>query len=61
MRRVFGGLILLLGLAQSGWIVYNLYIQPLPETRGIDPLPASLLAAGMITVGVNWLRGKTAR
>lgn len=58
LRRIFGGFILLIGLALLGWVAYNLLVGMQPEARGRSPLPALLLAAGAIYVGARWLFAK---
>jgi hypothetical protein len=52
---------LLMAAALLGWIGYNLFVERLPETRGISPLPGLAFLAGLIYVGVHWVRGKTAK
>jgi hypothetical protein len=58
IKRVFGALILLFGLALLGWIAYNLFVEMQPEARGRSPLPALILSAGAIYVGARWLFAK---
>lgn len=60
MKRLFGAIVLLMGVALAAWIFYNLFIERLPEAQGKSPVGAILLAALFIYVGVMWLRGKTA-
>ena len=58
MKKLFGGLMLLMGIALLLWVGYDLFINMQPETQGRNPIPAVLLSAGFIFVGVKWLRGK---
>ena len=56
MKRIFGGLMLLLGIALAGWIGYNYLIKMQPEAREINPAPAILFSLGLLFVGGKWLR-----
>src|SRR5437899_819983 len=60
LRRFFGVVALVMGIALAGWILYNLFIERQPETQGKSPLPAILIAAAFIYVGVKWIRRETA-
>jgi hypothetical protein len=60
MKRVLGGLIFALGVILSVWVIYNLFVNRLPETQGKSPIPAIFVAAGFIYVGVKWMKGETA-
>jgi hypothetical protein len=57
MKRVLGGLMVLMGLALGCWIGYNLLIERQPETRGKSPILAIGFCAGLLLVGVKWVRG----
>jgi hypothetical protein len=59
-RRVGGVLCLFLAIALSCWIGYNLFVERLPAARGLNPLPALMLTAGLFYVGWKWIRGKVA-
>jgi hypothetical protein len=61
MRRVLGGIVLLMGVGLAGWILLNLLVLRLPQMEGRNPIGPLLFAAAFIYVGSNWLRGKTAR
>ena len=58
MKRVLGVVVLLFGVALGCWLVYNLVAGVQPEARGHRPLPAFLLTAGALYVGVKWIRGQ---
>jgi hypothetical protein len=60
MRRILGAVVLLMGVLLVGWVLYNLFIQRLPETRGQNPVGALVVAGSFIYVGLFWLRGKSA-
>lgn len=57
IRKLMGALVFLLGVLLAGWIFYNLFIERLPKTQGRSPVPAVLLAAGLIYTGLKWFRG----
>ncbi len=59
MRRVFGALILLMGISLAAWIGYNLLIERQPEATG-SPLPAMILSIAFIFVGGRWVLNKSA-
>lgn len=61
MSRVFGVLLVTLGLALFGWVGYNLFVKRLPETEGRNPTPAIVVAAAFVFAGYQRLRGKPAR
>jgi hypothetical protein len=60
MRRVFGGIALLMGSAILLWVGYNFLIERQPETQGSNPFPAIGVSLAMIFVGIMWIRGKQA-
>ncbi len=57
-KRVIGGLMLLLGVIQLGWIGYNVLIERLPETQGRSPILPTLFGIGLLYVGFTWVKGK---
>ena len=57
MKRILGGLMILMGLILGGWIVYNLLVQRQPEGTG-NPLGPLVFTAGLLFVGTMWARGK---
>ena len=61
MRRLAGALLLFMGGLLLGWIAFNMFVEPLPETRGRPVLPGLLFSAGLIYLGLSWIRGRTAR
>ena len=60
MRRAFdwtfGILCLLLGLSLGCWIAYNLLVEMQPSAEGRNPLPAVVLTALFLYVGVTRIR-----
>ncbi len=60
MKRVFGVIVLLMGLGLFAWIGYNLFIEMQPEAEGRSPIPASLLASAFVFVGARWTLRKRA-
>ena len=60
MRRILGVILLLLGVALLGWVGYNLFIARQPETQGLNPAPAILVAGALIYAGYRRVRGKNA-
>ena len=60
MRRAidwaFGILCLLIGISLGGWIAYNFLVEMQPEARGKNPLPAVLVTALSLYVGVTRIR-----
>ncbi len=60
MKSVFGVIALLMGSTILLWVGYNLLIERQPETQGRSPLPAIVVSAAMIFVGVKWVRGNQA-
>jgi hypothetical protein len=59
VKQLLGGLMLLLGVALGFWVAYNLLIARRPEAQG-SPVGAILFSAGLIFVGLMWIRGKSA-
>ena len=63
MKKVLGGLMIVLGVALLGWVGYT-FVAPQPAGPGgatqQNPIPALIFAAGLLFVGVMWVRGKTA-
>lgn len=51
----------MMGLALAAWITFNLLIYRLPATQGKSPIMAIFVAGCFIYVGIQWLRGRTAR
>lgn len=60
LRRVCGVPVFLLGLALTGWVIYNVFIERLAETRDRNPLPGIVFGIGFLYAGANWMRGKQA-
>ena len=58
LKRIFGCLILLIGLSILGWIAYDYLVEMQPEARGRTPLPALVFSAATIYVGARWLFAK---
>ncbi|GMV81612.1 MAG: hypothetical protein AMXMBFR7_27960 [Planctomycetota bacterium] len=58
VKRVIGGLMLLLGVFQLGWIGYNFLIELQPEARGRNPIIPILFGIGLLYVGFTWVKGK---
>jgi len=60
MRRAidwaFGILCLLIGMSLGGWIAYNFLVEMQPEAKGRNPLPAVLVIALSLYVGVTRIR-----
>jgi hypothetical protein len=61
VRRVAGAGMLILAASLACWIIYNLFIETLPDAKARSPLGAILLAYALFYVGIAWIRGKTAR
>lgn len=59
VRKLFGGLVLLMGVALLSWIVFNFLIQMQPEAKELNPIPAIVVGATFIFIGTKWLRGAT--
>ena len=59
-EHALGVLVFIMGLILSGWVVYNLFIERLPESRGISPKPAIVLSAAFLYVGYKWMRSEQA-
>ena len=57
LKRLLGGIVLLLGIVLVLWIGYNLFVSMQPQARGRNPIPAMLVSAGLISVGIKWVRG----
>ncbi len=58
IQKIFGLLILLIGLSNLGWIAYNYLVAMQPEARGRNPLPALIFSGAAIYVGGKWLLSK---
>ncbi len=58
MKRIWGVFVFLFGLALAAWVGYNLLIERLPETKGMNPLPAIVLSAACLFVGYKRIRGQ---
>jgi hypothetical protein len=58
LKRIFGCLILLVGLTILGWIAYNYLVEMQPAARGRSPLPALVFSGAAIFVGGKWLFAK---
>lgn len=58
VKKLLGGLTLLMGVVLLLWIGYNLFIGMQPEAQGRNPIPAVFVSAGLIFVGAKWVRGK---
>lgn len=58
MRRIAGAGMILMGVGLLGWVGYNLFIERLPATQGRSPVPALVFSAGLLYVGVTWVKGK---
>ena len=43
------------------WIGYNLLVERLAASEGVSIFPALTFLAGLVYVGVKWIRGETAR
>ena len=57
MRKLAGFLMIILGILQGMWIVYNLFIERQPEFQEpVLPIGYTTLSLGLITVGIKWLR-----
>lgn len=60
MRRIFGVILLLMGLGLAGWIGYNLLIERLPQTQDLNPAPAILILHRThlhgLPMDARWLR-----
>jgi hypothetical protein len=59
VKRIVGGLMLLLGTALGLWIGYNFLVERVPSTKLRSPLGALCFTAGLLYVGVKWVRGKS--
>jgi hypothetical protein len=59
MRRGVGVLVFLTGLGLLGWILYNLFIERLPEAQGRSPVVPLLVSAAFLYVGFRWMRGQS--
>jgi len=59
MKKVFGGLVLGLGVVLLLWVGFNLFVSLQPQAQGKSPIPALILSAGLLYVGVKWLRSKS--
>jgi len=57
MKRVLGGLTILMGLALGCWIGYNLLIERQPEAQSMRPWRAIVFCASLLLVGAKWTRG----
>jgi len=58
LRKIAGGLMLLLGVALIGWVGFNLFIEMQPEAQEHSAIPPLLVSAGLIFVGQKWIRQK---
>jgi hypothetical protein len=61
LRRIGGIVVLFLGTTVLLWIAYNLFVERLPVTRGMNPLPALGFVAACFYVGLRWIRGQVAK
>ena len=59
-RRILGPLVLLLGAVVIIWVLYNLFVERLPATRGHDPVWGLVTASAFLFVGYRWTRGRVA-
>ena len=59
LKKLFGLLILLIGVSILGWIAYNYLVAMQPEARGRNPLPAVIFSGAAIWIGGKWLVSKT--
>ena len=58
MKKVLGGLMLLMATGLIGWLVYIFFIEvPKPGVKQETPLPAFGFIAALIFVGFKWIRG----
>ncbi len=57
MKRMFGFLMVLMGIALGCWIAYASFIAPPPDGQRINPAPAILFCLGLLIVGAKWTRG----
>lgn len=53
---IFGVLCLLIGIGVGGWVAYNYLVEMQPEAEGKTPLPALVLTAVSLYVGVTRTR-----
>ena len=60
MRRVAGALMLVFGTVLVCWVGDNLFVERLPATEGLSPVPALVFSAALFYVGVKWVREKSA-
>lgn len=61
MKRIAGGMVLVLGLSLSGWLSYNLFVQEMPEMAGRSPIAGLVLSAALIFFGLKWLMAEQNR
>jgi hypothetical protein len=58
MKPIFGPIVFLSGIGLAVWIAYNLWIERLPETQDMNPLPAISTSLAFIFVGYKWMTGQ---
>jgi len=51
---------LVFGTVLVCWVGYNLFVERLPATEGLSPVPALVFSAALFYVGVKWVREKSA-
>jgi hypothetical protein len=60
VRRVFGIVVFMVGLALGFWVAYNLLVELQPEAEGGSPRAAIFISALFLWVGARWMRGHQA-
>lgn len=60
IKRVLGGMLLVVGVPMAAWIGYNL-VWPHPAARDAPIEAVAALWAGLIYVGVRWVLGRPIR
>ena len=58
MKKIFGILMMLMGLALLGWVAYSKFIASSSGSQQYSPLPPLVFSAGLLYVGFTWVKGK---
>lgn len=54
---ITGSILTAFGCVLGLWVLFNLFIELQPESRGLSPAPAMFLSSALIAVGVNRATG----